>query len=251
MTLTLLHCDDAVARLTLNRPDRHNSLVPALLDSLNDDLARIAATPSLRVLVLQAAGGSFSTGGDVAGFLDQPRTNRRAYAAGLVGALNRAIAALLELPIPVIGRIHGPLTGGSLGLLLACDLAVIAPSAFIQPYYTEVGFSPDGGWTALLPARIGAARARDIQLLNRRISAPEAVQIGLATALAEPDALDSTITDWIAALLAKRPGSIARTKALLRPDYRSALQAELDQFLEQIDGSEAEAGMARFLNRTA
>ncbi|MCW0235335.1 MAG: enoyl-CoA hydratase/isomerase family protein [Ferrovibrio sp.] len=251
MAATILDIADGVARLTLNRPERHNSLVPDLIDSLNADLDRIATVRDIHAVVLQAAGRSFSTGGDVAGFYAIPRGQRRAYAEGLVGGLNRAILALLHLPIPVIGRIHGPLTGGALGFLLACDLAAITPQAFIQPYYTEVGFSPDGGWTALLPARIGAQRAREIQLLNRRVSAPEAVQLGIATALVEAESLDSTIEGWLVALNTKQPGSIARTKRLLATDCAAGLQAEQRQFLEQIDSAGADAGMARFLAKTA
>jgi 2-(1,2-epoxy-1,2-dihydrophenyl)acetyl-CoA isomerase len=249
MPATLLNIADGVARLTLNRPERHNSLVPALLDSLNADLDRIAADRNIRAVVLQASGRSFSTGGDIAGFQAVPRGQRRAYAEGLVGSLNRAILALLRLPVPVIGRIHGPLTGGSLGLLLACDLAAITPQAFIQPYYTQVGFSPDGGWTAILPARIGVQRAREIQLLNQRVPAQEALQLGLVTACVEADALDATVEGWLEKLKTMQPGSIASTKALLAADFAVGLDAELRHFLDLIDGEEAEAGMTRFLNR--
>lgn len=249
MTVTLLDIADGVARLTLNRPERHNSLVPALLDSLNADLDRIAGDRSIRALVLQASGRSFSTGGDIAGFHAVPRGQRRAYAEGLVGSLNRAILALSRLPIPVIGRIHGPLTGGSLGLMLACDLVAITQQAFIQPYYTQVGFSPDGGWTAMLPARIGAQRACEIQLLNQRISAQEALQLGLVTACVETDMLDATIEGWLEKLKAMQPASVASTKALLAADCAAGLDAELRNFLDLIDREDTEAGMIRFLNR--
>jgi 2-(1,2-epoxy-1,2-dihydrophenyl)acetyl-CoA isomerase len=249
MSATLLDITDGVARLMLNRPERHNSLVPALLDSLNADLDRIAGHRGIRAVVLQASGRSFSTGGDVAGFQAVPRSQRRAYAEDLVGSLNRAILALLRLPVPVIGRIHGAVTGGSLGLLLACDLAAITPQAFIQPYYTQVGFSPDGGWTAMLPARIGVQRAREIQLMNQRVPAQEALQLGLVTACVEAEALDATIEGWLENLKAMQPGSIASTKALLADDYSAGLEAELRNFLTLIDGEEAEAGMTRFLNR--
>jgi len=249
MSATLLDIADGVARLTLNRPERHNSLVPALLDSLNADLDRIAADRNIRAVVLQASGRSFSTGGDVAGFHAVPRDQRRAYAEGLVGSLNRAILTLLRLPMPVIGRIHGPVTGGSLGLLLACDLTAITPQAFVQPYYAQVGFSPDGGWTAILPARIGAQRAREIQLLNQRVSAQQALQLGLATVCVEADALDATIEGWLEKLKTMLPGSIASTKALLTADYTAGLDAELRQFLDLIDREDTVAGMTRFLNR--
>lgn len=249
MSATLLDIADGVARLTLNRPERHNSLVPALLDSLNTDLERIAGDREIRAVVLQASGRSFSTGGDVAGFHAVPRGQRRAYAEGLVGSLNRAILALLHLPVPVIGRIHGAVTGGSLGLLLACDLAAITPQAFIQPYYAQVGFSPDGGWTAMLPARISAQRAREIQLLNQRVPAQEALHLGLVTACVEAAMLDATIEGWLEKLKTMQPASIASTKALLAADCAAGLEAELRNFLELIDGEEAEVGMTRFLNR--
>jgi 2-(1,2-epoxy-1,2-dihydrophenyl)acetyl-CoA isomerase len=254
--LALLSIEGPVARLTLNRPERHNSLIPELIGSLLTHLQQIAANKDTRVLILQAAGRSFSTGGDVQGFFSTPRAERRAYAQKLIGGLNEAILALLDLTIPVIGRIHGPVTGGSLGFVLACDLVAVTPQAFIQPYYTQVGFSPDGGWTALLPDRIGAAKAREIQLLNRPISAEEAVQLGLATTLATTDVIDGVIADWIAALLDKRPGAMTRTKALLltaeqRRRVQEALAAEAQSFMEQIDSEEAEAGMARFLAKSA
>jgi 2-(1,2-epoxy-1,2-dihydrophenyl)acetyl-CoA isomerase len=76
--LALLQRDGAVARLRLNRPERHNSLVPTLLDALLRQIDTVMRDPAVRVLVLEAAGRSFSTGGDVAGFLDTPRADRRA-----------------------------------------------------------------------------------------------------------------------------------------------------------------------------
>jgi 2-(1,2-epoxy-1,2-dihydrophenyl)acetyl-CoA isomerase len=251
MPATRLDIADTVARLTLNRPERHNSLVPDLLDSLNANLAQVAANRDVRAVILQANGRSFSTGGDVAGFYAIPRGQRRAYAEGLVGSLNRAILALLRLPVPVIGRIHGPLTGGSLGLLLACDLVAVTPQTFIQPYYAEVGFSPDGGWTAMLPARIGAARTREIQILNRRLTAQDALALGLANACVEAGALDATIEAWLETLSRMQRGSLSRTKALLADDCEAGLKAELEQFLDQIATDEADAGMARFLSKSA
>lgn len=254
--LTRLDIDGPVARLTLNRPERHNSLVPELIASLLQDLLEIASLRDLRVLVLQATGRSFSTGGDVGGFHAVPRAARQAYAETLVGGLNECILALLDLPVPVIGRIQGPVTGGALGFLLACDLAVMVPQAFVQPYYVQVGFSPDGGWTALLPERIGTAKAREIQLLNRRITAAEAVQLGLATAVAETGNLDRTIDTWLEILLGNRSAATVCTKQLLwsprqRASVAEALEVEKQSFIERIGSSEAEDGMAQFLRKSA
>lgn len=251
MALTVLETDGTVARLTLNRPERHNSLVPGLVDALLGDLLRVRNLAGLRVLVLQAAGRSFSTGGDVAGFHAVQQADRPAYAAGLVGRLHEAILTLLDLPVPVLGRIQGPVTGGALGLVLACDLTAFSPAAFVQPYYAEVGFSPDGGWTAMLPHRIGTARAGEIQFLNRRVSSAEARDLGIATTVT--DDLDGTVTAWIDRILSMQRDAVTRTKRLLAAPVRQAivagLVAEQSEFVTQIGGAEAGAGMIRFLAR--
>src|SRR3546814_16400659 len=83
--LAVLERDGPVARLRLNRSERHNSLVPDLLDALLRELDTAMRDPAIRVLILEAAGRSFSTGGDVAGFFDSPQARRRAYAEADIG----------------------------------------------------------------------------------------------------------------------------------------------------------------------
>lgn len=253
--LVLLARAGATVTLTLNRPARHNALVPDLLDALNAALARLAEDPP-GCLVLRGAGRSFSTGGDVAAFAALPRGARRRYAEGLVGNLNAAILALVDLPCPVITRLHGPVTGGSCGLVFASDLVAMGPRAFLQPYYVDVGFSPDGGWTALLPERIGAACAGAIQMLNRRIGPDEALSLGLAQALADEAKLDAVIDAWTVALAGKVGPSLSATRSLMTPPERrraiaDGLERERRRFLDLIETDETEAGMARFLARSA
>ncbi|MDJ1160042.1 enoyl-CoA hydratase/isomerase family protein [Chelatococcus sp. SYSU_G07232] len=247
--------EDGIARVMLDRPARHNSLVPALMDALNEALADLRRS-DLTALVLAGAGRSFSTGGDVAAFAAVPRGERRAYAQTLVGGLNRAILALLDMPCPVIACVHGPVTGGSLGLVLAADLVAMAEGAFVAPYYVEVGFAPDGGWTAMLPARIGEAQARAIQLLNRHVTAAEAVALGIATVACPPEAIDSVVDGWTAALQAKAGTAVRATRALLMPPERRAaiaagLEREREHFLRLIDEEAVEAGMRWFLDRSS
>jgi 2-(1,2-epoxy-1,2-dihydrophenyl)acetyl-CoA isomerase len=170
----------SVAVLTLNRPERHNSLVPAFLEEMLAGLEALRAENGVRATVLQANGRSFSTGGDVAGFADH-LDDLAAYAGEIVGLLNRVILALVELPVPVVAAVHGLVTGGSLGLVLGCDVVLVAPEASFAPYYSVVGFSPDGGWTALLPGVIGLKRAADVLLRNETITAELAVAWGLAS----------------------------------------------------------------------
>jgi len=244
--------DDGIVTVTLNRPQRHNALVPELMVALNAALANVASAPPV-ALVLRGAGRSFSSGGDVARFYATPRDERRAYAQDLVGALNDAILALLDLPCPTLAVVQGMVTGGAAGLVLACDIAVGGSRASFAPWYTVVGYSPDGGWTALMPERIGRARALDVQLLNRRIDADEAHRLGLLQYRVSEDELDTTVASITKTLKQARPGSVRRTLTLLRPAHASvaaALEAERQQFLAQIVTDEADTGMAQFLART-
>lgn len=250
--MVLRRVDGGIAHLVLNRPQRHNALIPGLLRDLRDALADCARQPAA-ALVLTANGPSFSTGGDVAAFHDCPTgQSRRRYAEEVVGLLNGVIEDLLRLPFPSIAGVHGMVTGGSIGLVLGCDLVVAGPRASFTPWYVDVGFSPDGGWTALLPARIGSARALSAQLLNRTIGAREAFDWGLVTHLAEQGRESAVAAELAARIADKKIGSIRRTLALMRPNVEAiavALEAERRQFVEQIQTQEAEAGMAAFLGR--
>lgn len=253
--LVLSERQGEVARITLNRSERHNSLVPDLLDALNAALDQLLADPP-RVLVLAGAGRSFSTGGDVRAFAAVPGRSRRRYSEHLVGALNAAILKLVDLPCPVVARVQGAATGGSVGFVLASDIVIMAREAFIAPYYVDVGFSPDGGWTALLPERIGPARAAEIQMLNRHIEAAEALALGLATRVVAAQTLDAEVEALVTLLCSKSPVSLAATKALLWSSERRArlvtgLSRENTVFAETIRRPETEAGMLRFLEKPA
>ncbi len=246
-SLAPLTVHDGVHTIMLNRPARHNALIPELLTDVRSSIAQ-AREDGAACLVLQAAGRSFSTGGDVAEFAARSGPELEEYARVIVGELNEVIMDLIALKTPVVAAVHGPVTGGSLGLVLAADIAVGAPSAWFQSFYNDVGFSPDGGWTALLPRQVGRARASAWLLNNVRISSQTAHEVGLLTHIDENPA---TLAHELARdIVSRPPGSIGRTKALLGPDLRdvrAGLDRELEQFVDQILTEEAHRGMAAFL----
>jgi 2-(1,2-epoxy-1,2-dihydrophenyl)acetyl-CoA isomerase len=249
MSAVLSEENAGVATFTLNRPARCNALTDELLDALHAALDRLG---SPRAVVLRGAGRHFSTGGDIARFAEAAAAGQGGvYADRVVGGLNRAILRLAALPCPVIAQVQGALTGGSLGLVLAADLVAMDRDAFVQPYYVKVGFAPDGGWTAMLPARIGAARARAIQLLNTRLSAAEAQQLGLAHSVSDEPA--AVVADWLVRLSDHDMGAIAATKRLIvdLPALEAGLEAERCEFLHRIDLPESRDGMARFMQETS
>lgn len=251
--LVLWEQNDRIGILTLNRPERHNSLVPALLRDLLAGL-QAANDGTVDAVVLGANGRSFSTGGDVRAFYERRNGGLEAYARDVVGLLNDAILAMLALPAPIVAAVHGIVTGGSLGLILAADVVLVTPEASFTPYYTVVGFSPDGGWTALLPQVIGPTRTAEALMCNATISAEQAVAWGLANRVVPAARIQEEVRMVADAFAAMQTQSTARTKALLRHnlgDVATGLERERQQFVEQIVTEEARRGMATFLGEEA
>ena len=158
MSLVRVERNGAVARVVLCRPGMHNALVPELLADLLAALVELKSDESCRAVILAADGPAFSIGGDMRRF-QRERGNLRAYGDGLVGQLNKAILALIDLPQPVVAEVHGMVTGGSIGLVLAADITLLAPQAVFKAHYVTAGFGPDGGWTALVGRLAGQRRA--------------------------------------------------------------------------------------------
>jgi 2-(1,2-epoxy-1,2-dihydrophenyl)acetyl-CoA isomerase len=239
-----------IATITLNRPERHNSLIPDLLRELLDAIETIKTNENARAVVLRANGKSFSTGGDVKAFYDH-RDEIESYSNKIVGLLNDAILALINLPQPVVAAVHGIVTGGSLGLVLACDVALVSERATFTPYYSVVGFSPDGGWTAMLPNVIGQKRAAQTLMLNETITARQAVEWGMANRIVEADSIRDEAMAAARKIAAMKAGSIRRAKKNLwsnRDRIAQALESERAEFITQIKTEEAQLGMAQFLS---
>lgn len=244
--------DGPVRVVTLARPGRHNALVPETIEGVRAAIRSVPTDPAIRSVVIAADGANFSTGGDVAEFAARDGKELVAYARELVGGLNAMMLELIRLPVPVIAAVHGMVTGGSIGLVLASDVVLLESNATFAPYYVDVGFSPDGGWTALLPERIGQARALSVQLSNSTIDAPTAVAWGLATEIVPGDVTDAAVAR-AHALAAKKPAAVRRTKRLLWGDpavIATRLDAELESFVDEITTEDATSGMAAYLRRS-
>ncbi len=243
--------------LTLSAPARCNSLEPGILSELAAALDRARQAGALFV-ILRAEGRHFSTGGDVAAFDAAVRAGRgEAYSDEVVGLLQGVIRRLLTLPAIVITAAQGAITGGSAGLVFASDLAILSEDAFLQPYFAAVGFSADGGWSALLPERIGAGHALQIQLANERIAAARALDLGLAHRVVAAGELTEASEELVDRLAQDHvPSGMLAAKRLVWDEARLAavdarLAAELVSFKRQIAAPETAAAMGRFLDQLA
>jgi len=251
MSLVRATVDGSVGLLELRRPERHNSLIPELLEDLIAAHREIVDGGAVAG-VLAAAGPTFSTGGDIGSIREA--SDRVGYSRELVGTLNQAILAMAFGPIPMVAAVHGMVTGGSLGLVLACDHVVLGSTATIRSWYATVGFAPDGGWTALLPGIIGSHRAAGILLSDATITADEALAWGVADEVVSAD----QVREWAMAAAERIaggvPGSIAAIRRLTAANHDAVaarLEAERSAFLAQVVTREATDGMDRFLRGEA
>lgn len=238
-----------VVEITLDRPERHNSLIPELLVEFIGAVGEVGEDRAARAVILRAVGRSFSTGGDVRGFWEA-RDRIAAYADEIVGLLNKAMVAMMRLPQPIVGAVHGPVTGGSLGLVLACDIVLVSPEVSFTPWYGPVGFAPDGGWTAILPAMLGWGRVNDILVNNRSIAAAESVAWGMAYDLVSGEMIREEAL-LVAQRLAGRADGSAEDFKARTPEEVAAVEKRLDderrEFVRQVTTDEAAVGMARYL----
>lgn len=247
--LVKLERQGAVAIISLNRPERHNALIPELLSNLLAVLED-QYCPDARVVMLRAEGRSFSTGGDLLGF-QQNRDTIVEYAHELVGLLNQVILALYSHPAPIVCVVQGQVTGGSLGLLLASDRVVMCRDATITPWYSVVGFSPDGGWTALLPDIIGRQQTMQWLASNACHDAGSCLNQGLAHQVVDKDC-DTAAMTWAERVAEMQSGSISRSRRLLNTnieELRHRLEAERDAFVTQVQTQQALDGIDRFIRR--
>lgn len=192
--------------VTLNRPEKANSLTSAMLSELIEIVEQ--ASQSAKVLVLTGAGNVFSAGAD----LDEAR-------AGLATStlwedLSGKIAAL---PCLTIAALNGTLAGGAFGMVLACDLRLADPSAkFFYPVM-KLGFLPQPSDPKRMAELIGPSRAKMILMAGQKISAEEALAWGLVDRLVPAAEQEQAVRDLAEAPLAALPVHIAGIKGLVHP----------------------------------
>jgi methylglutaconyl-CoA hydratase len=203
-----------VARLTLDRAERHNAFNSAMIRELTEAARSLAEDGAARVVVLRAAGASFCAGGDLAWMRAQfaaARSARMAEAAALAAMLT----ALDELPKPAIAVVEGPAYGGGVGLTAVCDIVLAGPRARFALTETRLGLIPANIAPPLI-RRIGIASLRRLALTAAPFSAEEALRIGLVSELHDAEALEEAVERHIGRALACAPGAIAAAKRLFR-----------------------------------
>ena len=219
--LVQLRYVDEVALLTLNRPEAGNSINEPMATELTRVAARIAEEGRASALVLTGQGKLFCGGGDLISFRSaahQGTDALRQHVHSLAECLHEALAALLELRLPWVCAVNGSAAGAGLSLVLAADIAFARPGARFTAAYAELGLATDGGMSWWLPRKIGHARAVEMILGSRRLTADEAREIGLIRAVIDgtEESFLSSVIDCARNLCRGTQDSRAASLALLR-----------------------------------
>lgn len=171
---------NGLAKITLSRADKANSLTQKMLEALIDAFDKAAATPDLKAVILTGEGRVFSAGAD----LDEARQG-----LALSPLWEQLSGRVATMPCLTIAALNGALAGGAFGMALACDLRIAVPEArFFYPVM-RLGFLPQPSDPVRMRALIGPSRAKMILMAGQKINAPEALAWGLIDRICDPDTL--------------------------------------------------------------
>ncbi|RTL72475.1 MAG: enoyl-CoA hydratase [Hyphomicrobiales bacterium] len=229
----LASLDDGVLTLTLNRPAARNAMTRPMILALQQQLAAAEIDPAVKCLVLTGAGNGFCAGGDVKGMAEKgdgtvgPFTIDEAIHRQRLN--QRATAGkLFKMPKPTLAALPGPAAGAGLSLALACDLRIMASSAIMTTAFAKVGFSGDYGGTYFMTQLVGTAKARELYFLSDRVTADDALRVGLTNWVVAPDELAAK-TREIALRLANGPTVAYR---YMKENLNRAMAGEVDDCLD-------------------
>ncbi len=221
---------DGVLTLTMNRPEARNAMNQTMNDALASQLAAAELNPAVKCVVLTGAGKGFCAGGDV---------KNMASGGGASDGIDASIARqrvtqratagkLFKMPKPTIAALPGAAAGAGLSYALACDLRIMASNAILTTAFARVGFSGDFGGTYFLTHLVGSAKARELYYLSDRVSADEALRLGLTNWVCEPGELEAK-TREIALRLANGPSIAYR---YMKENLNRAISGEVDDCLD-------------------
>jgi len=224
---------DAVATLTLNRPDKLNAFAEDMREQLVAALERVAMEGEARVLILTGAGRAFCAGGDVHHMASLKQRQADFRELKPLMELGRAVVTRIEaLPFPTIAAVNGVAAGAGINLALACDLRVASDQASFGETFVRIGLHPDWGGTYYLPRFVGLARALEMCWLGDVVDAAAALRIGLVNHVWPQASFADEVRRFADRLAAAPRTSVRHIKQSLRAAFDRTLNQCLDAELQ-------------------
>lgn len=244
--------ENSVATICLNRPEAANTMNLMLAQELQQAVIACEEDSSVRAVLLTANGKLFCAGGDLASFAEKGEAISEELKRVTFYA-HDAFIRLMRMSSPVVTAVNGAAAGIGLGLALVGDYTLASSKASFTSAYTAAGLSPDGGATGLLVQLAGVKRAKELMLLNRRLSAAEALDWGLVNNVVEPEALQERAQQLVQQLASGPTKAFAAVKRLVLSAEKNNIETQMNSESRMIaanaktkDGRE---GIAAFLEK--
>ena len=218
---------DAIAQITLNRPEAYNAFNYNLVSQLANHLTTLAGDDNVGGVVVTGRGKAFCAGGDLKWALGYPARPGAAFHT-LASLFHQAILEIRRMNKPVVAAVNGVAAGGGFSLALACDFRVMEKSAVFRQAYTSNGLCIDGGGTFTLPRLVGYARALEIAAFDEPISADQALSWGLVTKVVEDGQALAEATTMVQLLARRSLNSYGWTKKLITDAFNTSLESQLE-----------------------
>jgi enoyl-CoA hydratase/carnithine racemase len=230
--------ESRIATITLNRPEKRNAITNEMRTELIAALERVSRDPEVRAVVLTGNGKGFCAGGDVSGMaqrIEAPAGELAFNGWSRQQLVHHAVSLLHAMPKPTIAAVNGAAAGLGADMALSCDFIVASQQASFAWSYIKRGLIPDGGGLYFLPRRVGLARAKELIFSGRKVEADEALALGIADRLSEPQSLLREAHAFAIELSEGSPTALALGKTIINQSY------ELSAAQVFAQGSQAQA----------
>jgi 2-(1,2-epoxy-1,2-dihydrophenyl)acetyl-CoA isomerase len=244
--------DGGVAIIMFNRPDNAHAMDLPLMQELMHAAIACDENPEIRAVVVTGTGRFFSAGGDLAAFA-AAGDDAGSLLKEMTTYFHAAVSRFSRMNAPLISAVNGTAAGAGFSFVTASDIAIAAESAVFTSAYTAASLTPDGSSTYFLPRLVGMRRATELMLTNRRLTAAEALEWGLVTAVVPDDELMTSTLDLARSLASGATLAYGAVKRMLHDSFAGTLETQMETEARTIaamshthDGAE---GIDAFLNK--
>lgn len=237
--------DDGILRITIQRPDKKNALTQDMYAVMADALEGVASDPAIRVVHITGSGDAFTAGNDIGNF-------EVADDGGELPPVVRFLHALPALEVPLVAAVNGLAIGVGVTLLLHCDFVYASDSAVFTTPFVDLALVPEAASSLLLPLQIGHLNASRLLLLGEKLSAAQALDMGLVSDVVSGEELQQVSLATAAALAAKPPAALRASKRLMRQQPESVLarmDREVEVFAAGLQSPEFAEAMSAFMEK--
>lgn len=246
MTDILTHTDAGVTTITLNRPDKKNSISAAMYAALADALTQAATSDATRVALIQGHATVFCAGNDIGDFLNGPPSSDDS-------PVFRFLRAIASFPKPLVAAVCGPAVGIGTTMLMHCDLVYAGDNAAFSLPFVNLGLCPEAASSLLLPQMLGYHRAAEALLLGEPFMAEAALEVGLVNRIVPPTEANGIAQRQAQKLAAKPLAALVETKRLMKMGQASVVTQQMAQesetFRRLMKGPAAREAFTAFLEK--